>query len=206
VAVVKDFIYNDMYGRPDPLVLYCQPASSSTLLIRLKAKQDVHEAVAKVETIIKKHNPGYPFVYRFMEEDFNRLFRSENLIGKLSRWFAGLTIIISCLGLFGLAAYTAERRTKEIGIRKVLGATVNNIVQLLSQDFLKLVLIAAIIAFPLAWLVMYKWLNDFAYRVPINWWVFVAAGVLSCLIALFTVSFQAIKAAIANPVKSLRRE
>ena len=128
------------------------------------------------------------------------------MIGKLSRLFAGLTILISCLGLFGLAAYTAERRTKEIGIRKVLGASVQNLLYLMSKDFLKLVLIAFVIAFPLAWWYMSHWLQDFAYRISINWWVFIAAGIGAILVALLTVSFQAIKAAISNPIKSLRTE
>jgi predicted lysophospholipase L1 biosynthesis ABC-type transport system permease subunit len=128
------------------------------------------------------------------------------LIGKLSRVFSLLTILISCLGLLGLAAYTAERRTKEIGIRKVLGATIANVITLLSKDFLKLVAISSLVAFPMAWWMMNKWLQDFAYRINISLWVFVIAGVLAVLIALFTVSFQAIKSAIANPVKSLRTE
>ena len=128
------------------------------------------------------------------------------LIGKLSRLFALLTILISCLGLLGLAAYTAERRTKEIGIRKVLGATVTNVITLLSKDFLRLVAISSVVAFPLAWWLMHNWLQDFAYRINISWWVFVIAGGLAVVIALLTVSFQAIKAAVANPVKSLRTE
>jgi ABC-type antimicrobial peptide transport system permease subunit len=128
------------------------------------------------------------------------------LIGKLSRLFALLTILISCLGLLGLAAYTAERRTKEIGIRKVLGATVTNVITLLSKDFLQLVAISSVVAFPLAWWMMHNWLQDFAYRINISWWVFVIAGGLAVVIALLTVSFQAIKAAVANPVKSLRTE
>jgi ABC-type antimicrobial peptide transport system permease subunit len=128
------------------------------------------------------------------------------LIGKLSRLFALLTIIISCLGLFGLSAYTAERRTREIGIRKVLGATLSNMVMLLSKDFLQLVALASVLAFPLSWWIMHSWLQDFAYRISIQWWVFVVAGILALVIALLTVSFQAIKAALANPVKSLRTE
>jgi ABC-type antimicrobial peptide transport system permease subunit len=141
-----------------------------------------------------------------MDDEFNNLFKNEMLIGKLSRLFAFLTILISCLGLFGLAAYTAERRTKEIGIRKVLGASVGNVVTLLSKDFLRLVGIASVIAFPLAYWMMHKWLQDFAYRISVSWWIFIAAGLLALVIAMLTVSFQAIKAAIMNPVKSLRTE
>jgi putative ABC transport system permease protein len=206
VGVVRDFVYNDMYRKPEPLIIYCQPSSVNVLLVRLKQKTDIKKAVAKIESVIKTHAPGYPFEYRFMDEEFNNLFKNETLIGKLSRLFAFLTILISCLGLFGLAAYTAERRTKEIGIRKVLGATVSNVVTLLSKDFLRLVGIASVIAFPLAYWAMYKWLQDFAYRIGISWWVFIAAGILALVIALATVSFQAVKAAIMNPVNSLRSE
>jgi len=206
IGVVKDFVYNDMYKKPEPLIIFCQPGSVNILLVRIKKNAEVQKAVAKIETVVKTHAPAYPFEYKFMDEEFNTLFKNEMLIGKLSRLFAFLTILISCLGLFGLAAYTAERRTKEIGIRKVLGATVSNVVALLSKDFLRLVGIASVIAFPVAYWAMYKWLQDFAYRINISWWVFIAAGVLALIIALVTVSFQAIKAAVMNPVKSLRSE
>lgn len=206
IGVVKDFLYNDMYKQPDPLVLFCEPSSANQMLISVKSGQDVQEALSSVENILDKHNPGYPFEYRFMDDEFNRLFTSEMMLGRLSRLFAILTIVISCLGLFGLAAYTAERRTKEIGIRKVLGATVSNVVTLLSRDFLWLVAIAAVIAFPLAWWIMHQWLAGFAYRIDISWWVFALAGVLAVVIALCTVSFQAVKAGLSNPVKSLRTE
>jgi ABC-type antimicrobial peptide transport system permease subunit len=206
IAVVKDFVFNDMYRTPDPLILFCDTSNISSLLVRLKANQDVSEAVEKVGAVIKSSEPGYPFEYKFLDNEFDNLFKTEALIGKLARMFAILTILISCLGLFGLAAYTAERRTKEIGIRKVLGATVSNMITLLSKDFLRLVAIATVIAFPLAWFGMNKFLDGFAYRITIQWWVFVLTAILVVGIALFTVSFQAIKAAIANPVKSLRTE
>jgi predicted permease len=205
-GVVKDFIYNDMYKKPDPLILFCDTSNVNTLQVRIKANQDITKAVAKIESVIKTNEPGYPFEYKFLDEEFDNLFKSESLMGKLSRLFAILTIFISCLGLFGLAAYTAERRTKEIGIRKVLGATISNVVALLSKEFLRLVAIASVIAFPLAWLAMSEFLGKFAYRINIQWWVFAIAGLLAVVIALFTVSFQAVKAAIANPVKSLRTE
>jgi putative ABC transport system permease protein len=206
VGVVKDFLYNDMYKKPDPLILFCQPSSTNRLLVSLKEGKDPQKAVAAIEAVLDKQNPGYPFEYRFLDDEFNKLFTSEMMIGKLSRLFAILTIVISCLGLFGLAAYTAERRTKEIGIRKVLGATLSNVVTLLSKEFLRLVAIAALVAFPLAWWVMQQWLDDFAYRINLSWWVFGLAGVLAVIIALGTVSFQAVKAALSNPVKSLRTE
>ena len=156
--------------------------------------------------VIKSNNPDYPFEYKFVDDDFNRLFKTETLIGKLAGIFSMLAIFISCLGLFGLAAYTAERRTKEIGVRKVLGASTQGLAALLSKDFLRLVAISCFIAFPVAWWVMNNWLQSFTYRVNINWTVFAFSGVLALLIAVLTVSFQAIKAAIANPVKSLRTE
>jgi len=184
-----------------------KPAVKSAAAKKTVAKKTaVKKTVAKIESIVKSYAPGYPFEYRFMDDEFNNLFKNEMLIGKLSRLFAFLTILISCLGLFGLAAYTAERRTKEIGIRKVLGASVGNVVTLLSKDFLRLVGIASVIAFPLAYWMMHKWLQDFAYRISVSWWIFIAAGLLALVIAMLTVSFQAIKAAIMNPVKSLRTE
>lgn len=206
IGVVKDFLFNDMYKKPDPVVLFCEPLATNRMLVSIKQGQNNQRALADIENVLSKHNPGYPFEYRFMDDEFNKLFTSEMMIGKLSRLFAILTIVISCLGLFGLAAYTAERRTKEIGIRKVLGATLPNVVGLLSKDFLRLVAIAALFAFPLAWWVMHQWLEDFAYRISINWWVFAIAGMLAVIIALCTVSFQAVKAGLANPVKSLRTE
>jgi putative ABC transport system permease protein len=149
---------------------------------------------------------GQPFIYSFMDDDFNRLYSSEQRTGKIFLSFTFFAILIACLGLFGLVTYAAEQRTKEIGIRKVLGASISNIVNMLSKDFLRLVTISMIIAFPIAWLGMNRWLQDFAYRVTISWWVFALAGLAALLIAIITVSFQAIKAAIANPVKSLRTE
>jgi ABC-type antimicrobial peptide transport system permease subunit len=195
-----------MYGKSDPLIFLCYPEYYYNMYIRLKPQSSPEKALAKIEQIIQKYNPGYPFDYRFVDDDFNKLFKSEMLIGKLSRVFAALAIIISCLGLFGLAAYTAERRTKEIGIRKVLGASITGITGLLSKDFLRLVFISAIIAYPLSWWMMHNWLQNYAYRVEISWWVFIVAGILALIIALITISFQAIRAALANPVKSLRTE
>jgi len=206
VGVVKDFIYNNMYTAPAPLIIFCYPAYANFLSARFKPNTNLQTDVAKLETIIKKDNPGYPVEYKFVDEEFDQYFKAETLIGKLAGVFATLAIIISCLGLFGLAAYTAERRTKEIGIRKVLGASASGLAGLLSKDFVQLVSISCLIAFPVAWWMMHSWLKDFEYRVQISWWIFIAAGVLAILIALVTVSFQAIKAAMANPVKSLRTE
>jgi putative ABC transport system permease protein len=147
-----------------------------------------------------------PFSYRFLDESFNQMYRAEQRIGRIILIFSTLAILIACLGLFGLSTFIAEQRTKEIGIRKVLGASVSGIVQLLSKDFIKLVALSFIFAAPLAWYFMNKWLQDFAYRIHISWWIFLLAGVLAVTIALVTVSFQAIKAALMNPVRSLRTE
>jgi ABC-type antimicrobial peptide transport system permease subunit len=159
-----------------------------------------------MERLGKQYNPAYPFDYKFADERFKEQYKSETLVGSLANSFAIIAIFIACLGLFGLAMFTAEQRTKEIGVRKVLGASVPSIVALLSKDFLKLVLIAILIASPLAWWAMRRWLQDFAYKIDIQWWVFALAGGLTTVVALLTVSFQTIKAALANPVKSLRSE
>ncbi len=207
VGVVNDYVYGNMYGQPDPVgFMWLPPQYASIMYVRIKPQGNTEQALAKIEAVMKKNNPAYPFEYKFVDDQFNQMFLSEMLVSKLSRVFAALAIIISCLGLFGLAAYTAERRTKEIGIRKVLGASVEGLTALLSKDFIKLVTTSCIIAFPVAWWIMQNWLQDYAYRIQISWWIFLAAGFLAILIALITVSFQAIKAAIANPVKSLRTE
>ncbi|MDY8137524.1 ABC transporter permease [Aquimarina sp. 2201CG5-10] len=206
MGVVKDFLYGDMYTSSDPVVFFNDPEEARYMYVKLSANGNTASTLGKIKAVMQKNNPAYPFEYSFVDDDFNAKFKSENLVSKLSRIFAVLAILISCLGLFGLAAYTAEQRNKEIGVRKVLGASVSRIVRLLSKDFLKLVLIAIVIAIPLAWFVMKNWLDGFAYRININWWVFIVAGLTAVMIALFTVSFQTIKAAIANPIKSLRTE
>jgi putative ABC transport system permease protein len=206
VGVVKDYVYGNMYRKPDPVLFFCLPQYANNIYIRIKPNGNVEKDIAQIGAIMKKNNPAYPFDYRFVDEQFNNMFGNEMLISKLSRVFATLAIIISCLGLFGLAAYTAERRTKEIGIRKVLGASVTGITTLLSADFLKLIVLSALIAFPLAWWAMNSWLQGYPYRIAISWWVFIMAGLLSVLIAVVTISFQSIKAALMNPVKSLRTE
>jgi putative ABC transport system permease protein len=162
--------------------------------------------ISQIESKWKAINPEIPFSYRFLEDSFNEMYNAEQRVGKVALSFAVLAILIACLGLFGLATYIAEQRTKEVGVRKVLGASVGNIIAMLSKDFLLLVLIASVIAFPVAWWAMDQWLQDFAYRIDIGWWVFLAAGLAALLIAILTVSFQAIRAALANPVKSLRTE
>jgi len=178
---------------------------AGTISFRLKTA-DVGQSISHIKNTWKKIAPNEPFTYSFLNEEFDNMYRSEQRSGKIFISFAVLAIVIACLGLFGLAAYAAEQRTKEIGIRKVLGATVGNIVGMLSKDFLKLVIIASLIAFPVAWWLMNKWLQDFAYRINIQWWVFILAGCIALTVAAITISFQSIKAALANPVKSLRSE
>ena len=205
-AVVDNYVYGDMYGTGDPVVFLAVPQYTATLFVRTKAERSPEEVLAKMESVFKKDNPGYPFTYQFVDQQFDQLFKAESLISRLSRLFATLAVFISCLGLFGLASFTAERRTKEIGIRKVLGASAGSLAALLSRDFLQLVGLSALISFPVAWWAMHHWLQGYAYRIGISGWVFVGAGLAAVLIALATISFQAIRVALANPVKSLRTE
>jgi ABC-type antimicrobial peptide transport system permease subunit len=181
------------------------PEECSQVVVRTQAGKTA-ESLAALEQLHRQYAPEDVFEYRFADEEFERIYRGDVMMGKLANGFAFVAIFISCLGLFGLAAFTAEKRTKEIGIRKVLGANVTGIVALLSKDFLKPVLLAILIASPLAWYLMEKWLENFAYKTPVNWQVFALAGGAALLVALLTVSFQSIRAALANPVKSLRSE
>ncbi|MCC6287608.1 MAG: ABC transporter permease [Chitinophagaceae bacterium] len=207
VGVVNDYMYGNMYGKPDPVMFFSVKSEDASIIYaRLKPDANVEASLKKIEAVLRKDNPSYPFTYHFVDDQFSQMFSNEQLISKLSRVFAMLAIIISCLGLFGLAAYTAERRIKEIGIRKVLGASVTGIASLLSKEFLQLVLVSCIVAFPISWWMMHKWLQDYQYRIEISWWIFIAAGIAAILIALVTISFQSIKAALANPVKALRTE
>lgn len=207
VGVVNDYVYGNMYGHPDPVIFWsAAPHNCHKMFVRFKPGKDVEKSLASLQGILKKYNPAYPFNYTFVDEQFNWMFTSEMLVGKLSRVFASLAIIISCLGLFGLAAYTAEKRNKEIGIRKVLGASVTGLARLLSMEFLQLVIVSCVVAFPLAYLLMTHWLKSYEYRIGINWWIFALSGVMAVIIALATISFQAVKAALTNPIKSLRSE
>ncbi len=209
VGVVKDFIIESPFESKINPMMICGPALSNyfqVVHIRLNPNKSTKSALADVQAIFKKYNPQYPPDYVFVDESYARKFENAQRTGTLAALFAGLTILISCLGLFGLAAYMAESRIKEIGVRKVLGASVTGITALVSKDFLKLVVISFVIAIPIAWYAMNRWLESYSYRINIEWWVFALAGLLSVLIAIITVSFQAIKAAVANPVKSLRSE
>ncbi len=204
VGVVKDFNYNSLRQTVTPLaLLYGNQTSKIALKINTS---NIKGLIVQIENKWKVMAPGQPFNYSFMDEQFNNQYRTEQRISQISISFSILAILIACLGLFGLVTYAAEQRIKEIGIRKVLGASVVNLVSMLSKDFLKLVTISALIAFPVAWWAMHKWLQDFAYRVQIGWWIFAVAGLIALTIALLTVSFQAVKAALTNPVKNLRTE
>lgn len=204
IGVVKNFNFESMRQKIGPLCFVLREVAYSTAF--KVNPQNAKDIVLQAEKKWKEMSTGMPFSFRFLDESFNKMYIAEQRVGKVAIVFAVLAVLIACLGLFGLATFMAEQRTKEIGVRKVLGASVNNIVVMLSADFLKLVAIAALIAFPLAWWSMNSWLEDFAYRINLGWWIFAAAAVLAVLIALFTISFQAIKAALANPVKSLRTE
>ncbi|MDR3696030.1 ABC transporter permease [Mucilaginibacter sp.] len=209
IGVVADYIYGDMYSKPLPVIFFCQPPSSfdaNLVYVRIKEGHNSQQTLANIAAVLKKTNPAYPFQYKFVDDQFNTMFADEMLTSKLSGVFAILAIFISCLGLFSLAAYTAERRLKEIGVRKVLGSSVAGIAGLLSKGLMQLVGISCIIAFPVAWWIMHNWLQGYEYRISIHWWIFAIAGFSATLIALVTVSFQAIKAALINPVKSLRSE
>jgi putative ABC transport system permease protein len=208
IGVMGDFHFESMHQKIVPLILTTARSSGnaySDLSIRV-AGNNIPAAIAHIEKTFKKFTPELPLQYSFLDERFQQLYESELKQGSIFAVFAGIAIFIACLGLFGLSAFAITQRMKEIGVRKVLGASVNSIVQLLSKDFLKLVAIAAVIAFPIAWYAMYNWLQDFAYRVTIGWWIFLVAGIIAALIAVLTISIQAVKAAHSNPVKSLRSE
>ena len=206
VGVVKDMVMESPYTPVKPTVFFLQYGWSSYINIRIKPAASMSQALGGIESVIKKYNPGGIFEYKFVDEDYAKKFSDEERIGKLARLFAILTIFISCLGLFGLASFVAEQRSKEISIRKVLGATVFNLWKMLSKDFVILVIVSCFVAIPIAWYFLGQWLQGYEYRTEISWWVFGAAGFAALLITLLTVSFQAIKAAVANPVKSLRAE
>jgi len=204
IGVIKNFNFSSLRDVVTPLALLFGK-SDGNISIRIN-NSDIPAVISKINATWKTMAPGQPFEYSFMDEDFNKLYDTEQRTGKLFISFAALAILIACLGLFGLVTYAAEQRTREIGIRKVLGAGIGNIVMMISRDFLKLVLVASFIAFPFSWWAMNKWLQDFAYRVSLGWQIFLIAGVLAFLIAFLTVSFQAVRAAITNPTVSLKAE
>lgn len=205
IGVVKDFHYDSMKEKIAPSMFWFVPKELNKIYIKTTA-HDGAKAIAAAERQFKQYNGEYPFSYAFLDDIFDNIYQSEQREGTLFTDFAAIAIFISCLGLLGLAAYTGQVRTREIGVRKVLGASMSNLVGLLTKDFLKLVLLSIVIASPVAWYFMHKWLQDFAYKIGINWWVFALAGGMSIIIAFITISIQAIKAALTNPVKTLRSE
>ena len=206
IGVVKDFHFNSLHTAINPLMLRLGENFDGGIALVKTEPGKTKEALASLEKVYKELNPKVPFTYKFSDEEYQKLYKSEQVVSQLANYFAFLAIFISCLGLLGLVIFTAEQRTKEFGIRKVLGASPIILFNLLSKEFLMLIVVAIIIASPVAWYFSNQWLQDFAYKINISWTVFVIAGLLAVLIALITVSFQAIKAAIANPVKSLRTE
>ncbi|PSL33841.1 ABC transporter permease [Dyadobacter jiangsuensis] len=206
VGIVKDFHFSTLTEKIGPMGLEIGSDSSFNdyLYIKLAKNADAKSTLASVGKIYNQFNTNRPFEYAFLDDTYNKMYKNEQKTGRIVYWFTGVAIVIACLGLFGLTIFAAEQRRKEIGIRKVLGATVLNIVTMLSTDFLKLVLISVLLASPLAYLAMQRWLEDFAYHIPISWWVFVLAGAAGLCVAVLTISFQGFKAAAANPVKSLK--
>jgi len=194
-----------MHEPVGPLMLFLDRLWTNYIFVRVHGN-DLPQAITSLNQVWKERVPSRPFEYRFLDDYYNKLYVSEQRTATVFSTFATLAILLACMGLFGLAAFTTVQRTREIGIRKVLGANVRSIVMLIANDFLKLTLVAVVLASPLAWYFMHKWLQDFAYRIDIQWWIFILAGGLSVLIAFITVSFQSIRAALANPVESLRSE
>ncbi len=205
IGVVKDFNYTSLHHTIEPLTLPFEAYASRYMTIKVKSN-NIPETIQEVKEVWSRLVPHRPFLYSFVDDDFNRQYKSDFIFRTLFTTFSCLAIFIACLGLLGLATYTAELRTKEIGIRKVLGADMRNIVMMLSSDFVKLVLISIFIATPISWYAMNKWLEGFAYRIEIHWWIFMFAGVIALLIAVLTISYQSIKSALINPVSSLKNE
>jgi len=205
IGMAENFHFQSMRNQIEPLIFMLNPQYTGAGFARIESDK-IQQTLGEIETLYQTFNPGFPFNYRFMDQRYEQLYRSEVRIGELSKYFAIFAIVISCLGLFGLSAFTAEKRTREIGIRKVLGATVAGLVLLLSREFTRLVLVSMVLAVPIAWWLMNQWLSNYAYRTELSWWLFGMAGITALLVAWITVSWQSVKAAMMNPVKSLRTE
>jgi putative ABC transport system permease protein len=205
VGVYKDFVWGSPYKKTGPMVTLCATKGNG-LALRLNPNKTLVSCIDLIQKEARNLNPAYPAIVKFADNDFDKKFKNEKLLGLLANLFGGLAVVISCLGLFGLAAYAAEQRIKEIGVRKVLGASVANLTMLLSKDFLKLVIKAIIIAIPLSAYIMNKWLNKYEFHISLSWWIIVLASVITIIVAMLTVSYQAMKAALSNPVKSIRNE
>jgi len=206
IGVIKDIVVDSPYGEVKPCVFFFNKGAGSTVLLKINPKMSAGKALAGIETVFKRFNPEQPFEYHFVDQEYAKKFGNEQRIGKLAAFFAGLAILISCLGLFGMASFMAEQRIKEIGVRKVLGASVVNLWSMLSKDFIALVAISLLVASPVAWYLMHNWLQHFEYRSSISGWIFVATSLGTIVITLLTVSYQTVKAALANPIKSLKTE
>ena len=207
IGVVKDFHFETLHQEVRPLfmVLFSVSEGLNKIMIRIEDDQQ-KKTIDAIRELYESYNSGFTFTYRFLDETHQQQYSSEQRVSTLSRYFAGLAILISCLGLFGLAAFTVEKRTKEIGIRKILGSTGFGIVRLLSVDFTKIVLIAIVIALPVSYIIARNWLNEFAFRIDLEWWYFIAAGLIALLIAWFTVGLQSVRATRVNPVECLKEE
>jgi putative ABC transport system permease protein len=205
IGVLKDFHIASLHTPIKPMILCLQPENTSFMMIRLRPGQ-TKDAIAAIGKITKEINPSFPFVYHFADEAYEQMYKSEMQVNVLAKYFGLLAMVISCLGLFGMIAFNAERRTKEIGIRKVLGSSITGIVKLLSLESLKIIVVAMAIAFPLAYSAIHQWLASFAYQSSGGIWIFLITAFMMLVITCLTISFQAIKAALANPVKSLRSE
>ena len=206
IGVIKDYVATWAYNLPDPIIIRGTTKQYGAMNFRLSSNQPVSAGLSKIGVIVRKYNRGYPFAYHFADDIYHNRLSDDEHTGTMAAAFAGLTIFISCMGLFALAAFMAENRLKEIGIRKVLGASVAAITTMLSKDFLILVAIAFVIASPIAWWVMNNWLTNYPLHISIGYWVFILTGAASIIIALLTVGFQALRAAILNPIKNLRTE
>ena len=206
IGIIKDMVIESPYATVRPTLFHLSNGGGNVVIARINPASGAAGAISKIETIFKKYNPSQPFEYEFVDDTYAKKFGNEQRIGKLAGFFAGLAIFISCLGLFGMASFVAEQRTKEIGVRKVLGATVFNLWGLLSKEFVLLVLLSCMIAVPLAYYFLNNWLQAYSYHTALSWWIFIMACAAALVITLLTVSFQSIKAALANPVKSLRTE
>jgi putative ABC transport system permease protein len=206
IGVVKDMVMESPYQPIRPTIFHLNPTWARLITMRIKPGISINKGLTKIEPVFRKYNPGSPFVYKFTDEEYAKKFSDEKRLGNLTTVFAILAVFISCLGLFGLASFVAEQRTKEIGIRKVLGASVFNLWSMLSKDFVILVIVSCGIAIPLASYFLHDWLQQYEYRTSISWWIFAATGLGTLVITILTISFQSIKVAIANPVKSLRTE
>ena len=205
IGVAADIVSGSPYDTVMPAV-FVGGSYTGTIIVRIKPGLATHTALARMEPIFKKYNPASPFVYKFVDQEYAAKFAEQERIGHLAAVFTGLAIFISCLGLFGLAAFVAEQRTKEIGVRKVLGAGVFNLWGLLSKEFMRLTAVSILIAVPLSWYGMHKWIEGYAYHAPLSWWIFGVSSFGILLITLLTVSYQSLKAALMNPVRSLRTE